>query len=228
MLSDVKFAVFLVLLGVFFWLPFWAFFNLCALYVDSNLDTAALYQDLRGRVSAPWLADFLSHTDEHGVRRVLGETISHTGWIIMLLQLFDLQGLREASAPCRPSCSVWLSPVAGSPSSGWPRLGASALVFLGILLFALGEMICSPRIQEYITWIAPKEKAGLYMGSNFLATAIGGALSGVVYTRGLWGFFERSGHPEWTWYVMGLHAMLAALVFWVFVKFAGEFKQQTV
>jgi proton-dependent oligopeptide transporter, POT family len=47
-LSDVKFAAFLVLLGVFFWLPFWAFFNLCALYVDSDLDTAALYTALAG------------------------------------------------------------------------------------------------------------------------------------------------------------------------------------
>ena len=41
-------------------------------------------------------------------------------------------------------------------------------------------MISSPRIQEYITWIAPKEKAGLYMGSNFLAAGIGGALSGLL------------------------------------------------
>jgi len=61
---------------------------------------------------------------------------------------------------------------------GWAKVGSPALVFLGILLFAVGEMITSPRIQEYITWIAPKEKAGLYMGSNFLAVAIGGVMGG--------------------------------------------------
>ena len=46
-LSDVKFTVFLVLLGLFFWLPFWSFFNLCALYVDANISTARLYEVLR-------------------------------------------------------------------------------------------------------------------------------------------------------------------------------------
>ena len=63
-----------------------------------------------------------------------------------------------------------------SASSSWatPGVSAAPLVFLGIFLFAVGEMIASPRIQEYITWIAPKEKAGLYMGSNFLAVGIGG------------------------------------------------------
>ena len=34
--------------------------------------------------------------------------------------------------------------------------------FLGILFVAIGEMVSSPRIQEYITWIAPKEKAGMF------------------------------------------------------------------
>ena len=46
-LSDLKFALFIVLIGLFFWLPFWAFFNLGAIYVDSNLDTAKLYLDLK-------------------------------------------------------------------------------------------------------------------------------------------------------------------------------------
>ena len=65
---------------------------------------------------------------------------------------------------------------------GYSKIASPSWVFLGILLFAIGEMIASPRIQEYITWIAPKEKAGLYMGSNFLAIGLGGGLSGVVYT----------------------------------------------
>ena len=56
-------------------------------------------------------------------------------------------------------------------------------------------MISSPRIQEYITWIAPKEKAGLYMGSNFLATGIGGVTSGVIYTT-LYGYFQKDRPPR--------------------------------
>ena len=58
--SDWKFAMFIVLLGLFFWLPFWAFFNLCALYVDSNLDTARLYLSMKG-VLGSFITDNVFH-----------------------------------------------------------------------------------------------------------------------------------------------------------------------
>jgi dipeptide/tripeptide permease len=90
----------------------------------------------------------------------------------------------------------------------------------------MGEMIASPRIQEYITWIAPKEKAGLYMGSNFLATCIGGFLSGIVYTK-LSGTVNEAGHPEYIWYIMAAHMVVAVIVLTVFVRVAGEFKEQS-
>ncbi len=222
-LADVKFAVFLVLLGVFFWLPFWAFFNLCALYVDSNLDTARLYLNLRSIFGRPF-ADFFSHQGEDGVRRILGETISHTGYIIMLLQLL-VSRVFERMRPM-PSFMIGLVvAAAGLAVIGTARSGAAALVFLGIFLFAVGEMITSPRIQEYITWIAPKEKAGLYMGSNFLAVMIGGFTSGFVYTS-LYGWFNKAGAPERVWYVLAAHMLAGAAVFWLFVRVAGEFHEQ--
>jgi len=222
-LSDVKFATFLVLLGLFFWLPFWAFFNLCALYVDRNIDTAQLYLNLRG-VLGVTIADFLSHVDESGTRRVLGEAISHTGYMIMVLQIFVSGFLERRRA--LPSFMVGLAVAAlGFVVLGYARVSLPALVFLGIFFFALGEMISSPRIQEYITWIAPKEKAGLYMGSNFLAVGIGGATSGVVYTS-LYGYYRELGHPDYVWYVLAAHYVLAIVVLNVFVKVAGEFKEQ--
>jgi len=223
-LSDVKFAVFLLLLGVFFWLPFWAFFNLCALYVDSNVDTARLYQDVRS-VFGQWFAGFLSH-EKDGVRRILGETIAHTGYIIMILQLAVSRAI-ERMRPL-PSFMIGLVVAAlGLVIIGTARTGPAALVFLGIFLFAVGEMTTSPRIQEYITWIAPKEKAGLYMGSNFLAVMIGGFASGFIYTT-LYGHFNGTGSPERVWYVMAAHLLVGVLVFWGFVRVAGEFREQEV
>jgi dipeptide/tripeptide permease len=222
-LSDVKFAVFLLLLGVFYWLPFWAFFNLCALYVDRNIDTAHLYQAIRG-VLGETLAGVFSRVDEAGVRRVLGETISHTGYIIMILQVFVSRFFEKRRAIPSFVFGLLLSGL-GFLVLGYARAAAAPLVFLGIFLFAVGEMIASPRIQEYITWIAPKEKAGLYMGSNFLAVMIGGATSGVIYTS-LYGYFRDGGHPERVWYVMAAHMIVAILVFYGFVKVAGEFKEQ--
>ncbi|MCZ7636329.1 MAG: hypothetical protein M5U12_10010 [Verrucomicrobia bacterium] len=223
-LSDLKFTTFLVLLGVFFWLPFWAFFNLCALYVDSNVDTARLYQNLQA-VCGTWFANLFAQQDKAGVTRILGETISHTGYIIMLLQLGVSRIFERFRA--MPSFMFGLVVAAvGLGIIGLARVGPPALVFLGIFLFAVGEMITSPRIQEYITWIAPKEKAGLYMGSNFLAVMIGGFTSGFLYTS-LYGWFDQAGHPERVWYVLGAHVLVAVAVFGGFVKIAGEFREQT-
>ncbi len=223
-LSDLKFSTFLALLGFFFWLPFWAFFNLCALYVDSNIDTARLYGNMQS-VFGTTVARFFAHQDDAGTWRVLGETISHTGWIIIALQLFVSRVAERYRA--LPSFMVGLAVSGiGLFVLGFARVSAPALVFLGIAGFALGEMICSPRIQEYITWIAPKEKAGLYMGSNFLGTAIGGLTSGFIYTS-LYGYFDKAGAPERIWYVMGTHMFAAVVVFWLFVKLAGEFVERT-
>ena len=222
-LSDRKFAAFLVLLGLFFWMPFWSFFNLCALYVDRDIDTAALYTALAS-VFGRGFAGFLSHAGEDGVRRVLGEAISHTGYVIILLQVF-VSGYFEKKRAL-PSFMLGLAVAAlGFFVLGYAAVSAAALVFLGIFFFAVGEMIASPRIQEYITWIAPKEKAGLYMGSNFLAVGIGGATSGVTYTT-LYGYLRDLGHPEYVWYALAAHFALAIVVLNVFVKLFGEFREQ--
>ena len=170
-LSDKKFALFLLLLGIFFWLPFWAFFNLMALYVDTNLDTIRLYQNLQ-TVFGTSVAQFLSHQDDQGNWRLLGETMSHTGYIIMIFQIF-VSRITEKTRAIPTFLTGLLIAAIGLAVAGFAAVSIPSLVFLGIALFALGEMISSPRIQEYITWIAPKEKAGLYMGSNFLATESG-------------------------------------------------------
>jgi POT family proton-dependent oligopeptide transporter len=221
-LADVKFAAFLVILGLFFWLPFWAFFNLLALYVDGSLNTAKLYLDIKS-VLGSGVADFLSRADQEGTRRILGETISHTGFIIVVLQVAVSRGIERFKAVPAFLSGLTVGAV-GFFFLGYARIGAPAWMFLGIFLFALGEMISSPRIQEYITWIAPKEKAGLYMGTNFLALGIGGALSGVTYTS-LYGYFQRMDHPEYAWFSLAAHFVLGMLVITLFTKIWGEFKE---
>ncbi len=222
-LSDLKFAAFLILLGLFFWLPFWCFFNLCALYVDANLDTVRLYQGIESVLGAR-LAGIFSSVGEDGTRRVLGETISHTGWIIMIFQ-FMVSRAFEHRKPMPTFLLGLVVATVGFVVIGYAGISIPGIVFLGILLFSVGEMISSPRIQEYITWIAPKEKAGLYMGMNFLAVMLGGALSGVTYTT-LYGRFSDSGHPEYIWYALALHTIVGILILMLFTRLAGEFHEQ--
>ncbi len=228
-LADVKFSFFLIILGLFFWLPFWGFFNVIAMYVDMSLDTARLYQQLKG-VIPDFLLNLISHQDKSsgtgpgGTWRIIGETIAHTGYIIIILQYFIARVFEKFKA--LPSFIFGLFVAAiGCVFIALANIGSPAWIFLGILLFAVGEMISSPRIQEYITFIAPKEKAGLYMGSNFLAVCIGGFLAGKIYTP-LYGTFKDAGNPHYIWYIAGAHLILGIVVFLLFIRIAGEFKQQ--
>jgi dipeptide/tripeptide permease len=222
-LSDFRFVIFLIILGLFFWMPFWSFFNLCAKYVEQSLNGTRLYEDIRS-VLGLRIARFLSR-DYEGTRKVLGETISHTGWLIMVFQVM-ISWIFERFKPI-PSFNFGLFvlcigfgflALAGFTNPAW--------VFAGILFVAFGEMISSPRIQEYITWLAPKEKAGLYMGSNFLAIGIGGALSGLIYTTEVYSFFENSGQPAWVWLILSAHVLLGIGVMVLFTHVAGQFREQ--
>jgi POT family proton-dependent oligopeptide transporter len=221
--SDWKFAVFIVLLGLFFWLPFWAFFNLCALYVDSNLDTARLYLEIKS-VFGTGFANFLAH-EVNGEKRILGETIAHTGYIIMIFQFMVSRIVEKFKAIPAFLAGLFVA-AAGFGFLGYARLAAPSFLFLGLFLFAVGEMTSSPRIQEYITWIAPKEKAGLYMGCNFIALLIGSALSGVVYTS-LYGVYNRMDRPEYLWWTAAAHLVVGTVLISWFTKKAGEFKERS-
>jgi proton-dependent oligopeptide transporter, POT family len=222
-LSDLKFLLFLFLLGSFFWIPFWSFFNLIGLYIDQSLDTARLYVAMNS-VLPGWFTNIFSRIDENGVRHILGESIGNTGIYIIIFQL--LVSKISQSRKAMPTFITGLF-IAGI---GFLFIGASfiynpAWVFAGMFLFAVGEMTASPRIQEYITWIAPKEKAGLYMGSNFLATALG-SLSGIIF-QPLYGYFSGKGHDGYVWFILASHLALGCIVFFIFVKAGGEFKERT-
>lgn len=222
-LSDGKFLLFLALLGVFFWLPFWAFFNLIGIYIDQNLDTANLYVAVKSVLGSS-VADFLSH-EEGGVRRIMGESIGNTGIFIIIFQLF-VSGITQRFKAIPTFLSGLFTISIGFAVLALAKVAIPSFVFLGIFLFAIGEMMASPRIQEYITWIAPKEKAGLYMGSNFLATSIGGFFSGTIYTT-LSGYYTKNmGHPEYIWYTLAAHMILGVVAIFWFSKTLGDFKEQ--
>ncbi len=219
-LSDYKYLIFIILLGIFFWMPFWAFFNVLAVYINDWMDTAALYLGVKSVLGAG-ITNLISSNDE-GVWRINAEAISHTGYIIIVFQLLISRTFEKR--PAIPSFLIGIFVAAlGFVVLGLAVTASNNLVFLGIFLFAIGEMISSPRIQEYITWIAPKEKAGLYMGTNFLATFIGATLSG-IYT-GVMGNFEEAGTPENIMYVLAIHSIVGIIAIYIFIKTVGEFKE---
>lgn len=219
-LSDYKYLTFIILLGVFFWLPFWAFFNVLAVYINDYMNTAALYETVKS-ILGSGITSLISSND-NGVWKINAEAISHTGYIIIVFQILISRIFEKRAAIGSFLFGIFVA-AAGFVVLGLAVTGSNNLVFLGIFLFAIGEMISSPRIQEYITWIAPKEKAGLYMGTNFLATFIGATLSG-IYT-GVMGSFEEAGTPENIMYLLAIHSIVGIIAIYIFTKTAGEFKE---
>ena len=65
--------------------------------------------------------------------------------------------------------------LAGSVMTGWACI-------LAILVFAVGEMICSPKFSEYVGLMAPPDKKALYMGYSNIPFAVG--WSGANYVGG--------------------------------------------
>ncbi len=57
------------------------------------------------------------------------------------------------------------------------------IMLIGLLIFSIGEMASSPKFNEYVGRIAPPDKKALYMGTVFLAIAIGHFLAGWVSGR---------------------------------------------
>lgn len=222
-LSNVKFVIFLILLGIFFWVPFWSFFNLLPRYVENYLDGHRLYLNIKS-VLGTGIADFISR-EENGVKKVLGETVSHTGWVILVLQVL-ISWIFERFKPVSSFLTGLFVFSIGFVLLAVCKVASPVWLFPGVILVAIGEMISSPRIQEYITWIAPKEKAGLYMGSNFLAIGLGGFLSGIMYTSGIYRHFEIKGNPEYAWIVLAVHMLAGIASIWLFSRISGLFKEQ--
>ncbi len=221
-LSNIKFLSFIVLLGIFFWMPFWAFFNVLAVYINDYMDTAKLFEGVSSVIGSVITKALIASEGDDNIWRINAEAISHTGFIIIIFQLLISRIFEKRAAIPSFLFGLFIAAI-GFLLLGFSIINLNGLLFLGIFLFAIGEMISSPRIQEYIMWIAPKEKAGLYMGTNFLATFIGALMSG-IYT-GLMGWFEKAQHPEYTMYTLAAHIFLGILVIYLFVRIIGEFKE---
>ncbi|MBK7141426.1 MAG: MFS transporter [bacterium] len=64
---------------------------------------------------------------------------------------------------------------------------SGALCMLGILVFSVGEMLASPKMQDYLGVIAPEGQKGLFMGyaniPNAIGWFIGSYVAGSVYDK---------------------------------------------
>lgn len=119
----------------------------------------------------------------------------------------------------------------------WRMLGSDfvksyyTMSFICMVVLSIGEVIWSPKLQEYTAAIAPKGQEGSYLGMSmmpwFLAKTLVSAMSGSLLVRwvpegigermrqGTVAFWDR---PEAMWLILGLWALSGPVLAIIFQK----------
>lgn len=209
-LKDPKILVFILVFGIFIEMPFWAFFNVIAMYADTYVAMDQLYNSFSS-VLGTTIVDLVSTTGEDGVKRIAGETMSHSALWIIIFQLVVTRSTERLRSVPTVAIGVFVM-VLGCGILSMSTGALPGLLFAGSLLFALGEMACMPRFEQYLIGLLPPEKTGLGGGLLRIPVVIG-ALSGVTLTP-VYGWLEGKGMPHAIWwivaamYVVGLLGIL--------------------
>ena len=87
---------------------------------------------------------------------------------------------------------------------------AGVTVLIAIVVFAFGEMIASPKSQEYVARIAPGDKVALFMGYYFVSIALGNLFGGILSGWGYGVLAKEQDNPELMWIIFGGVGFLTA------------------
>jgi proton-dependent oligopeptide transporter, POT family len=172
-ISDVKFLFFVVIMSGF-WVMYMQIFFTLPVYITQWVDTRVIYN------ASSWIAWAIGTTKE-GTGIINPEMIQNLGAASIVFFQVLMSNLVKGIAPIRSiTIGIFISAIAMSCMSlgmnGW-------IIVVAIFFFAIGEMISSPRTQEYVSRIAPSDKVGVYMGFSFLPVAFGNFIGGFVYGR---------------------------------------------
>ena len=174
--TILKKFVFFLLIIVGFWTMYMQLFFTVPIFIAQWVDTTVIYNKLG------ILQPVFGYVEENkGIIRP-EMMINIPALTIILFQLIISSFLKRTRPVSSIIGGIFVTAIGLGQlyfhTSGW-------LIALSLVIFAFGEMASSPRIQEYISTIAPREKVALYMGYSFLPISggnfLGGLLSGNLY-----------------------------------------------
>lgn len=170
-LSDLKFVIFLLLIAGFWTMYFQLFFTLPT-FIEQWVDTTTAYNALAS--VSPALAEKIG--TENGT--ILPELLINVdAMYIILFQVI----VSAIVMKFRPLHAMMAGILVGSVGMGLALMTQNGLfIVVALFVFALGEMSSSPKTNEYVGKIAPKDKVALYMGCNFLPLAAGNFFAGII------------------------------------------------
>ena len=176
-LKDTRFVIFLLIITGM-WMMYMQIFFTLPVYITEWVDTSDVFN------SSSVIASIFG-TIESGKGIIRPEMILNIPALtIIVFQVFMSNRLNNV----KPVHSMIVGIMVIAIGFGIFSFTSWGLyLVIGIVILAFGEMASSPRIQEYISGIAPRDKVALYMGYSFLPVAggnvFGGLLSGSLYGK---------------------------------------------
>lgn len=126
---------------------------------------------------------------------------------IAILQVFVGRLTAKLAAPMAISLGVFVGAISMLLMGAFPSLiGACGSFFV----FALAEMILSPRYYEYISSFAPKGREGMYMGIAIIPAGVGGLIGGILSGNLIAKFLPEHG-PKNPLAVWGTYSMIGVV-----------------
>lgn len=174
-LTDVRFVIFLVLVSGF-WAMYHQLFYTLPVFIHQWVDTSLVYDIFNG--ICPWITKTYG---ENG--QMQSEFI--TNFDAMFIILFQII-ISSLVMRLKAINSMIIGFLVCSIGMALTLLTQNVIfTIIAIFVFSVGEMMGSPKITEYISQIAPKDKVALYMGCSFIPVFLGnigaGIISGNVY-----------------------------------------------
>ncbi len=170
-LKDKKLTVLLIIM-VGFWTMFNQLFYTLPTFIEDWIDTAALHDSIAQL--SPWLASFMSGGGTSVNPEMLINIDAGSIVLLQLLVSFYVLKMRHVSAMITgfiiASIGIGITFYTGN----------GLFTILGIVIFAIGEMMTNPTFSSFIALISPKGKEALYMGTYFVPVFMGNFLTTFV------------------------------------------------
>lgn len=167
---NLRLFVFIIIMSGF-WLMFMQLFDMLPNFIVDWVDSSKVVQDLG-------LPDWILQANSTRAPQISQEWLINANAGLIVFAVVFVSFL--VSKMRRVTSIFWgivISSV-GLMVSGFSMAGYMCL--MGILMFSVGEMMSSPKMNEYLGVIAPEGKKGLYMGYANIPQGIGWAVGSLV------------------------------------------------
>ncbi len=174
-LFNLRLIVFIVIMSGF-WLMFMQLFDMLPNFIVDWVNSSQVVKDLG-------LPDWMLQQNSTRAPQISQEwLINANAGLIVLAVVFVSYLVSKMRRVHSISLGIGVSAI-GLIAAGFTTSGYFCL--MGILFFSVGEMLSSPKMNEYLGVIAPEGKKGLYMGyANIpqgIGWAVGSKFAGHVY-----------------------------------------------